>query len=152
MGIFPLILGRVRLMGLNSHLRTNNYVPSHVDVHPSAHPLYTLRILRCISSTIHLTLVTINKLQIQHMRVEHCTSGVCSCRSGFRLWTKIFTTTRRAGSHSLLSVSWFKTLVVLPRFYASARNSATPSLEPTPLDRNLKLLPDSGPACNEKQL
>ena len=31
MGIFPLILGRVRLMGLNSHLRTNNYVPSHVD-------------------------------------------------------------------------------------------------------------------------
>ena len=92
-GIFPLILGRVRLMGLSSHLRTNNYVPSHMDVHPSAHPLYTLRILRCISSTIQFTLVTINKIQIQHVDVQRCTFRVCLFRSGFRLWTKIFTTT-----------------------------------------------------------
>ena len=61
MGIFPLILGEVGRMGLNSHLYTNYYVPislSHVDVRAKAHHLYTLQILRCISSTI---LITIDK-------------------------------------------------------------------------------------------
>ena len=92
-GDISLDFGEVRLMGLNSHLRTNNCVPLHVDVHPSAHPLYTLRIPWCISSTIHFTLITINKIQIQHVHVQRCTSQVCSFRLGFRLWTKIFTTT-----------------------------------------------------------
>ena len=58
-------------MALNSHLRTNNGVPSHVDVHPSAHPLYCLRIPWCISSTI---LITIDNIQIQHVDVQRCTS------------------------------------------------------------------------------
>ena len=61
MGIFPSILGEVGRMGLNSHLYTNYYVPislSHVDVRAKAHHLYTLQILRCISSTI---LITIDK-------------------------------------------------------------------------------------------
>ena len=68
MGIFPLILGEVKMMGLNSHLDTNYYVPMYnlvplslprVDVRTRAHHLYTLRILWCISSTIHFTLITI---------------------------------------------------------------------------------------------
>ena len=42
MGIFPLILGEVRMMGLNSHLYANYYVPSDVDVHSNAHLLYIL--------------------------------------------------------------------------------------------------------------
>ena len=61
-----------------------------MDVHTRAHHLYTLRILWCISSTLHPTPITINKLQIQHVRVQRCTSRVCSLRSVFRLWTKIF--------------------------------------------------------------
>ena len=55
MGIFPLILAEVGRMGLNSHLYTSYYAPislSHVDVRAKAHHLYTLQILRCISSTI----------------------------------------------------------------------------------------------------
>ena len=85
---------------------------------------------------------------------------VASCRVGNlrsslsspSLSTRVLCLYAKRGPLHPFSISWFKTLVVLPRFYASARNSATPSLEPTPLDRNLKLLPDSGPACNEKQL
>mgnify|MGYP000597857955 CR=1 FL=1 len=37
-----------------------------------------------------LRLLLINKIQIQHVDVQRCTSRV---HSGFRLWTKIFTTT-----------------------------------------------------------
>ena len=75
MGIFPLIFGEVRMMG--------------------AHLLYTLRILWCISSTIHFTLITTNKLQIHYVHVQRCTSLFGSHRSSFRLWTKIFTTACR---------------------------------------------------------
>ena len=82
-------------MGLNSHLYANYYVPFDVDVHSSAHLLYTLRILWCISSTIHFTLITTNKLQIHYVHVQRCTSLFGSHRSSFRLWTKIFTTACR---------------------------------------------------------
>ena len=101
MGIFPLILGEVRMMGLNSHLFTNYYVPMYnlaplslprVDVRARAHRLYILRILSCISSTIRFTLIIVNKLQIYKVYVQRCTSHLCSLRSVFRLWTKIFTT------------------------------------------------------------
>ena len=102
-GIFPLILGEVRMMGLNSpplHKQLGTYVPhstslslAHVDVHARAHQLYTLRVLWCISSTIGFTLVTINNIQIHYVRVQRCTSLFGSRCSGFRLWTKIFTTT-----------------------------------------------------------
>ena len=93
MGIFTLILGRVRLMGLNSHSPhklssslLSSY--SHVDVHISAHHLYTLRILWCISSTLHFTYY----LQMCHVHVQRCTFHFCSLYSVFLLWTKIFTT------------------------------------------------------------
>ena len=95
MGIFPLILREVGRMGLNSHLYTNYYVPvslSHVDVRAKAHLLYTLQILRCIATTIHFTFITIDKLQIQHVDVQRCTSRVCLLCSVFRLRMKIFTT------------------------------------------------------------
>ena len=65
---------------------------SHVDVRTRPHHLYTLRILWCISSTIHFTFITIDKLQIHYVRVQRCTSLFGSRCSGFRLWTKIFTT------------------------------------------------------------
>ena len=92
MGIFPLILGRVRLMGLNSHLHTKNYVPSSCGCALKCTSPLHLRILWCISSTSHSTLTTINNLQIHHLRVQRCTLLFGSCCSGFRLWTKIFTT------------------------------------------------------------
>ena len=97
MGIFALILGRVRLMGLNSHLPhkllcTLYTSLSHVDVHTRAHHRYSLRILWCISSTLHSTPITINKLQIHHVRVQRCTLLFDFRCSGFRSWTKIFTT------------------------------------------------------------
>ena len=86
MGTFPLILGRVRLMGLNSHLHPNNYVPMYnlvplslprVDVRTRAHHLYTLRILWCISSTIHFTLITI-------------TNTLCTCATlHIALWLSL---------------------------------------------------------------
>ena len=89
------------MLGLNSHLYTNYYVPMYnlvplslprVDVRARAHHLYTLRILWCISSTIHFTFITIDKLQLHYVHVQRCTSLFSFRCSGFRLWTKIFTT------------------------------------------------------------
>ena len=94
-------------MGLNSHLYTNYYVPMYnlvplslprVDVRTMAHHLYTFRILWCISSTIHFTLITTTKIQIYKLYVQCCTSHLCYLRSVFRLRTKIFTTTRERES------------------------------------------------------
>ena len=52
-------------------------------MHISAHHIYTLGILWCISSTLQFTFVLINILQIHHVGVQRCTPRFCSLRSVF---------------------------------------------------------------------
>ena len=86
---------------LNSHSSHTLPCPlltsySHVHVHISAHHIYTLIILWCISSTLQFTSILINILQIHHVHVQCSTSYFCSLRSGFLPWPKIFPTASNA--------------------------------------------------------